>query len=162
METWRDKHGLLEHLQWAQQIAIFSYFVEPSKKSGLQSASYSAHHFAFSPSPSTNMASVFSLSRSLLSLYFYLSSSLSSVDSLLSLLAIQTKWTNSHLVALALGFCNPYSRRFGLQLKFFRDLSSVGVVWIGKFGVMSGSGGFAVSRTPSGDRLYNLPAMRRH
>ena len=80
------------------------------------------------------MASVFSLTRSLLSLYFYLSSSLSSVDSLLSL-AIQTKWTNSHLVALALGFCNPYSRRFGLQLKFFRDLSSVGVVWIGKFQV---------------------------
>lgn len=27
---------------------------------------------------------------------------------------------------------------------------------------MSGSGGFAVSRTPSGDRLYNSPAMRRH
>ena len=27
---------------------------------------------------------------------------------------------------------------------------------------MSGSGGFAVSRTPSGDRFYNSPAMRRH
>lgn len=27
---------------------------------------------------------------------------------------------------------------------------------------MSGSGGFAVSRTPSGNRLYSSPAMRRH
>ena len=54
----------LEHLQWAQQIAIFSYFVEPSKKLGLQSARYPARHFTSSPSPSTNVASVFSLSRS--------------------------------------------------------------------------------------------------
>ena len=53
----------LEHLQWVQQIAIFSYFVEPSKKLGLQSARYPARHFTSSPSPSTNLASVFSLSR---------------------------------------------------------------------------------------------------
>ena len=60
--NWEKCH--LEHLQWAQQIAIFSYSVESSKKLGLQSARYPARHFAFSPSPSTNVASVFSLSRS--------------------------------------------------------------------------------------------------
>ena len=58
---------ILEHLQWAQQIAIFSYFVEPSEKLGLQSARYPAHHFTSSPSPSTNVASVFSLNRSVFS-----------------------------------------------------------------------------------------------
>ena len=56
--------SLLDHLQWAQQIAIFSYFVESSKNLGLQSARYPARHFASSPSPSTNVASVFSLTRS--------------------------------------------------------------------------------------------------
>ena len=58
---------VLEHLQWAQQIAIFSYFVEPSKKLGLQSARYPARHFTSSPSPSTNVASVFPISRSVFS-----------------------------------------------------------------------------------------------
>ena len=50
--------GHLEHLQRAQQIAIFSYFAEPSKKPRLQSARYPARDFASSPSPSTNVASV--------------------------------------------------------------------------------------------------------
>ena len=49
---------ILEHLQRAQQIAIFSYFTEPSKKTRLQSTRYPARDFASSPSPSTNVASV--------------------------------------------------------------------------------------------------------